>query len=185
MFQMILGVLALVGLTAGQATANTVSLTQPNPIFAGGTATLDLVLEGTNFTDAVDGAAFTFSWDPTVLQYIGMTVANPPWDTAAVNDANAAAGIVDFVFLGQSVGASTGQFGLATLSFNVIGATGTDIVFADSSFGGFVAPGGIAVPVTYVNAQVFLGPIPVPAAVWLFGSGLLGLLGIARRRKAA
>ena len=27
-------------------------------------------------------------------------------------------------------------------------------------------------------------PIPVPAAVWLFGSGLLGLVGIARRRKA-
>ena len=26
--------------------------------------------------------------------------------------------------------------------------------------------------------------IPVPAAVWLFGSGLLGLLGVARRRKA-
>ena len=27
-------------------------------------------------------------------------------------------------------------------------------------------------------------PIPIPAAVWLFGSGLLGLVGIARRKKA-
>jgi hypothetical protein len=27
--------------------------------------------------------------------------------------------------------------------------------------------------------------VPVPAAVWLFGSGLLGLIGIARRKKAA
>ena len=27
-------------------------------------------------------------------------------------------------------------------------------------------------------------PIPVPAAIWLFGSGLLGLVGVARRRKA-
>jgi hypothetical protein len=27
--------------------------------------------------------------------------------------------------------------------------------------------------------------IPVPAAVWLFGSGLLGLVGIARRKKKA
>ena len=28
------------------------------------------------------------------------------------------------------------------------------------------------------------GVVPVPAAVWLFGSGLLGLVGIARRKKA-
>jgi hypothetical protein len=28
-----------------------------------------------------------------------------------------------------------------------------------------------------------VAPIPVPAAVWLFGSGLLGLIGMARRKK--
>jgi hypothetical protein len=27
-------------------------------------------------------------------------------------------------------------------------------------------------------------PVPVPAAAWLFGSGLLGLVGVARRKKA-
>ena len=27
--------------------------------------------------------------------------------------------------------------------------------------------------------------VPIPAAAWLFGSGLLGLVGIARRKKAA
>ena len=27
-------------------------------------------------------------------------------------------------------------------------------------------------------------PVPLPAAVWLFGSGLMGLLGICRRRTA-
>jgi hypothetical protein len=32
--------------------------------------------------------------------------------------------------------------------------------------------------ISYVSA------IPVPAAVWLFGSGLIGLIGIARRKKA-
>lgn len=30
-----------------------------------------------------------------------------------------------------------------------------------------------------------LSAIPIPAAVWLFGSGMLGLLGMARRRRAA
>ncbi|MEZ5540851.1 MAG: VPLPA-CTERM sorting domain-containing protein [Pseudomonadota bacterium] len=27
--------------------------------------------------------------------------------------------------------------------------------------------------------------VPVPAAAWLFGSGLLGLLGVARRKRTA
>lgn len=35
------------------------------------------------------------------------------------------------------------------------------------------------------NLHGTLTPVPVPAAVWLFGSGLLGLVGIARRKKKA
>lgn len=34
-------------------------------------------------------------------------------------------------------------------------------------------------------AEGAVSAVPVPAAVWLFGSGLIGLAGIARRRKAA
>ena len=29
-----------------------------------------------------------------------------------------------------------------------------------------------------------VNPVPVPSAIWLFGSGLLGLVGVARRKKA-
>ena len=35
---------------------------------------------------------------------------------------------------------------------------------------------------TYVGATVVVSGVPVPASVWLFGSGLLGLIGVARRR---
>jgi hypothetical protein len=32
---------------------------------------------------------------------------------------------------------------------------------------------------------IMASPVPIPAAVWLFSSGLLGLISIARRKKAA
>jgi len=36
-----------------------------------------------------------------------------------------------------------------------------------------------------VSIMADVSAVPVPAAVWLFGSGLLGLVGVARRKKAA
>jgi hypothetical protein len=43
------------------------------------------------------------------------------------------------------------------------------------------APGAGPGPVAGSTLAVDLAPIPVPASVWLFGSGLLGLVGVARR----
>ena len=37
---------------------------------------------------------------------------------------------------------------------------------------------------TIFSGDVINQPVPIPTAVWLFGSGLLGLVGIARRRKS-
>jgi hypothetical protein len=46
--------------------------------------------------------------------------------------------------------------------------------------------GGPCMPTNCTAAFVFAGTanaVPLPAAVWLFGSGLIGLVGIARRKK--
>lgn len=45
--------------------------------------------------------------------------------------------------------------------------------------GGSVSP--VSVPYT-LSMTAAPAPVPVPPAVWLFGSGLLGLVGIARRK---
>ena len=38
-------------------------------------------------------------------------------------------------------------------------------------------------PISGNTLAVDLAPIPVPAAVWLFGTGLIGLVAVARRKK--
>ncbi len=52
---------------------------------------------------------------------------------------------------------------------------------ADGPFAGFNANFDIT---SMTNIQM-TSEVPVPAAVWLLGSGLLGLVGVARRRKTA
>lgn len=39
-------------------------------------------------------------------------------------------------------------------------------------------------PGTFINGAPISAPVPIPSAVWLFGSGLLGFIGMAKRKKA-
>jgi len=59
-----------------------------------------------------------------------------------------------------------------------------DVVYTSGSLKGSLDGGRIEGSFTGTVVTAELGPVvvPVPAAVWLFGSGLLGLVGIARRK---
>lgn len=185
----VIGALTLFCLAANPAHAaliapNTVSFTQSSLINVsqGNNLTVDLV--GTNFTVGPDGVAFSLAWDPLVLSYVNTSVANPPWDTSFVSDTSKASGIVDFVFLNKSIGDAGANFAITSFTFNVLGNPGSATPLTLSNFSndvGFEAPGGVLINVNYVNSLVQV--VPVPAAAWLFGSGLLGLVGMKRMRK--
>ena len=75
--------------------------------------------------------------------------------------------------------------GLSNYTFTAVKTTvplSTLITVGDS-----VLPGGGWSPAIdlYEPGTVNISAVPVPAAVWLFGSGLLGLVGISRRKKEA
>jgi hypothetical protein len=70
-----------------------------------------------------------------------------------------------------------------TVSARYVEFTAKDNFFTspgDGSGGGLA--GGDRVGLGEIAFSV--SEIPIPAAVWLFGSGLLGLIGMARRKKA-
>jgi len=58
-----------------------------------------------------------------------------------------------------------------------------DIGATCQTFGGGPPVGDVNCGATTSHVSVY-GVVPVPAAVWLFGSGLLGLVGIARRKRS-
>lgn len=174
---------SLLFLGAAVAEANTVQFTQSSfDVAPGQTFTVDLV--GSGFSSGPDGAAFALSWDPAVLSYVSTTVANPPWDTSFVSDGTAAAGDIDYVFLSKTTGDAGSDFSLASFTFQVLGGAGatSPLSLSNDPYNvGFVAPGGQSLTVSYVNSEVHV--VPVPAAVWLFGSALASM-GFLRRRTA-
>lgn len=73
---------------------------------------------------------------------------------------------------GISVNAAVVELG-GSDNFNIALGAGVSSITVGLGAGGasFALAGGLA-------------PVPVPAAVWMFGSGLIGLVGVARRRRA-
>ena len=72
--------------------------------------------------------------------------------------------------------------GIATYSYDGTNFT-LDYLWDATSDNGGTALGGLAV--TDYHLHLVGTVVPVPAAVWLFGSGLLGLIGVAKKKEVA
>jgi len=71
--------------------------------------------------------------------------------------------------------------------FTDVSIDGTDAIPLTGTFGFTLLDADVNTVIGFVDSYgqtaATAPPIPVPAAVWLFGSGLLGLVGVARRKK--
>jgi hypothetical protein len=120
----------------------------------------------TGFTGSLLNIAITgdvASFDPTIGQAVDYTVTNNNSDTLTL------LGSDQFILgLRDAVG---GTFGW-TQPTDVTCTATTNSCTASWSVAG----------TTELVVDVQLAPVPVPAAAWLFGSGLLGLTMVGRRR---
>ena len=174
---------------AGVANAVTVSLTPPVTNVAVGDS-FTLTIEGSDFFNDVSAGGALITWDTNLLQL----------DSTLTDIANSAAANgfpVDFglnsLIPGQleatfsTFGTVPGPvFDFFSMTFTATpppGQTGVDIGIG--FFGDWQDGAGVAIPsasITFNPAEINVSAVPVPAAVWLFGSGLLGMVGVARRR---
>ena len=126
-------------------------------------------------------------FDETVVHFTGMRLAGgspldlilPPFD-----DGNTT-GITDLFFVLESSDAfPSGNFDAFIIDFITVAEGETEIGLLGYPLG-WIQPDFTFFPdLISINANVNVSDVPVPAAAWLFGSGLIGLVGMARRKTA-
>jgi hypothetical protein len=172
--------------TAGTASAALVHL-DPIALTVNPGDAVAITVKGSDFLDGAIGGSILLSWDPSIMTF------------------NTAAAVAPWIALSTSLDAATATFDFTAVNFAIPapGTGGVEFSFADLLFTALAPPGtllgvglgsggdwqdGNFLPVTNVTYQgatvTVVNPVPVPGAVWLLGSGLLGLVGIARRRGA-
>ncbi len=184
---------------AASAQGATISLLATTPVVTeGDLISLEIYMD---FTDgATLGGGFDLQFNSSLLSYVsGSYVIDPalgsdPFFTRDDSVGEDAAHRID-VGPGSLIGLAFGDFsGLAgpsrvgTLQFTADNPGFANFGLIDttnSAVGNFFAAdtSGMQFP-NYVGTQVEIGAVPVPATAWLFGSGLIGLAGVARRRRA-
>lgn len=137
---------------------------------ASGTATnggswTDALTDLDIFVDNFSGQALTFSFYYDITA-VAMAIGDEAQANATV-DMLDDLGFVDIL----SIAAADTMFGSASADNSQIGSFAFTLMDGEfNTISGFVDSFGSA------------SAVPVPAAFWLFGSGLLGLVGIARRK---
>jgi hypothetical protein len=174
--------LCALGFFANTALAATMSIL-PTSTDVGIYNPLTMTIEGIDFPQSVDGVGVTVSWNPDILEYSGITLGTP-WDTSFINDTNVANGVIDTLFVGSTEGAGT-DFLLAQITFTALSVGSSDITMGTSGDGCVAGACGVfsrgeTLLSDYTQARVNV--VPIPAAAWLFGSGVLGLMGFLRRK---
>ena len=155
------------------------AISSPNTLF---NATWNDPAGGTNNSALTSGTVNAILSDTNGNTSLGTVTGRPLTDLGSSVDGDLLNDFSVTLIGGGQVGAAWGSFEgaayfevwKAQLLTNTTGASGFHV---DTVFG--TAGGNFA---QYEGLQ---NPVPVPAAVWLFGSGLVGLVGVARRKKTS
>jgi len=149
----------------------------------------DVLMDFTD--DATLGGGTDIFFDPTILSFQSFDFSST---TLALDSAFSRLPDAD-VLPGKLEGMAFGNFGglsgpgvIGTLTFQAIAIGDSALTMAvttEALKGGDFISNNTFGPqvVNFGSANVSVTAVPVPAAVWLFGSGLVGLAGVATKRR--
>ena len=193
----------LLGMASVSSQASSIDMiaTGSTLINVGDTVTFEIWADFSDVGGTIGGGLDMF-YDSAVLSYNNDFAFDPSFPTdplmTSLGDDCATAATLGCTGPGEIDGIAVGTFsffGLAASGPTLVGSlsfTGAFAGFAaltmadnDPLFGSWFdnSTFGLTFPV-YNDALVEVSAVPVPAAVWLFGSGLIGLAGVARRKKS-
>lgn len=171
---------------SGHLSAATITWDQPSiNVTPGQIFTLDII--GTDFLSNVDGGGVNIAFDETVLNVLSVTIDEVVWDFGgagiSTGTINNTAGTVNGIMVNTFANVS-GDFVVASIQMQAAaGISLSSLVLTEYALNPW-ASGGSGINPAFVDGNVAV-VVPVPAAVWLFGSGLLGLFGVAKRKAHA
>jgi len=102
-------------------------------------------------------------------------------------DADGAFGCIVYTPVGLELSSPFWETDRFTNPYGIINSSleASDLLFLGNNFPAFIDTSRILSNHGEVYARWSPNPIPVPAAAWLFGTALIGLIGFGKRRKSA
>lgn len=170
-------------LASGYSSAATITLgSSTTNVNTNDTFTIDII--GNNFVCNVDGGGVNFTFDSSILNVVSVSIDETVWDfggfginTGTIDNTN---GTLDGLMVNTFANV-TGDFVVATIEMQAVAGGSSSLLLSEYVLNPWGSAGNLINP-DFIGGTVNVSSVPVPAAVWLMGSGLIGLAGFSRRK---
>ena len=145
--------------------------------------TFSIILKGEDFNLGMDGGSIDMAFDPMILNADSVSINSGFWNVdASKGSIDNDAGKIDFTDVAQFGSNTTNTlFDIATFTFHANGIGSSQLILKVNDNSPF-ATGGDVIAVNLSNGLIIVQAIPLPAAIWLFATALIGL-GVFSKRK--